>query len=86
MVRGNGEDIHLFLVSYLSSSTKQRRSLNYEVMSKFCAACKKWEDCDRESEEFKKWLEEHKSVYEANFTGSAGAMEPTGILLMFRFC
>ena len=62
---------------------KTKKVLDYEVMSKFCAACKKWEDCDRESEEFKKWQEEHKSVCEANFTGSAGAMEPTGVLSMF---
>ena len=60
-----------------------KKILDYEVLSKFCAACKKWEKCDQESEEFKKWKEEHQSVCEANFTGSAGAMEPKGVSAMF---
>ena len=72
----------LFGVTFIIEH-ETKKILDYEVMSKFCAACKTWADCDRESEEFKKWQEEHKSVCEANFTGSAGAMEPTGVLLMF---
>ena len=48
---------------------------DYEVMSKICAVCNKWEDCDQENEDLKKWQEEHQSVCEANFTGSAGAIE-----------
>ena len=60
-----------------------KKVLDYEVMSKFCAACKRWENCDQEGDEFKKWREEHKGVCEANFTGSAGAMEPRGISRMF---
>ena len=67
-----------FVIEY-----ETKKVLDYEVMSKFCAVCKKWKDYDQESEEFKTWQEEHKSVCETNFTGSAGAMEPTAILLMF---
>ena len=53
--------------------------LDYKLMSKLCAVCKKWENCDQEGDEFKKWQEEYKGVCEANFTGSAGAIKPGGI-------
>ena len=79
MVRGKGEDFHLFLESHSSLNT----ILDYKVLSKFCTACKKWENCDQEGEEFKKWQEEHKSVCEANFTGSAGTMKPKGVSTTF---
>lgn len=68
----------LFGVTFLIEH-ETKKVLDYEVLSKFCAACKKWEDCDRESEEFKKWQGEHRSMCDINFTGSAGAMEPKGV-------
>lgn len=45
-----------------------KKILDYTVLSKFCAACKKWENCDQDSDEFKKWHEKHKSECQANFT------------------
>ena len=39
---------------------------------------------DKESPEYKNWKENHSSQCDMNFSGSAGAMEPEGMLSMFQ--
>ena len=57
--------------------------IDYVVKSKFCKACKHWEKQDRTSEAYVAWKEAYTSVCDANFSGSAGSMEPQGTLEMF---
>ena len=43
-----------------------------------------WEKHDKNSDEYKSWKLSHKKICDINFDGSAGAMEPTGILELFQ--
>jgi len=51
--------------------------LDYEVLSRKCSACqhKALENLDVESQEFQDWYENHLPDCQANFDGSAPAME-----------
>ena len=56
--------------------------IDYVVKSKHCKACLHWSKKDSSSESYKKWEASHKC--ERNFEGSAGSMEPKGIVEMFK--
>ena len=67
----------VFIIAYETGKV-----IDYTVLSKHCAGCKRWEDYDRSSQEYADWKASH--VCTVNFTGSAGAMEPIGTLRMFQ--
>ena len=56
--------------------------LDYEVRSKVCFECKSREH-DKESENYKRWWEDHKDRCEINHKGSAEAMEKDAAVVMF---
>ena len=56
--------------------------IDYIVLSKYCAGCSLWEKQDKLSDEYKDWKASHEC--DANFSGSAGAMEPQGAVLLFK--
>lgn len=64
-------------------SCETGKVLDYRVQSKHCAGCKYWKKKDKSSDEYKRWKDKHNDC-EINFVGSSVAMEPTGILDMFR--
>ena len=53
--------------------------LDYEVLSKHCAACAVRESMDKKSAKYLEWWKIHKVSCEANYTGSSPAMEVEGI-------
>ena len=53
--------------------------LDYEILSKHCAACAKHESTDHESSEYKEWVEDHKDSCDLNYSGSSPAMEVEGV-------
>ena len=55
--------------------------LDYEVMSKYCYSCQYWEKQPTNSDAFQVWKATHKC--DANFEGSAPAMESSGMVEMF---
>ena len=58
--------------------------IDFIVKSKFCKACRHWEKADKRSKAYLTWRESHASVCDANYSGSAGSMEPQGTLEMFK--
>ena len=66
----------VFIIAYETGKV-----VDYIVLSKHCYGCKYWEDKDQSSSEYATWKETHSC--DANFTGSAGAMEPQGTLKLF---
>lgn len=56
--------------------------IDFRVKSKFCKGCKHWERQDQTSVAYTTWKASHKC--DVNFAGSAGAMEPQGILEMLQ--
>ena len=67
----------VFVIAY-----EMGKIVDYTVKSKFCKGCKYWETKDQTSDAYKQWKDKHEC--DANFTGSAGAMEPEGALEMFE--
>ena len=67
----------VFIIAYETGKV-----IDYTVLSKHCAGCKRWEDYDTSSQGYADWKASH--VCTVNFTGSAGAMEPIGTLRMFQ--
>ena len=67
----------VFIISYETGKV-----LDYIVLSKHCAGCRRWEGKDHTTDAFKEWKESH--ICDINFSGSAGAMEPYGTLKMFQ--
>ena len=57
--------------------------LDYKVFSKFCKVCSAWEK-RKKDDEFEQWKHHHQANCDINFDGSAGAMEPAGILELFK--
>lgn len=56
--------------------------IDYIVLSKYCAGCSLWEKQDKLSDEYKDWKASLEC--DANFSGSAGAMEPQGTVLLIK--
>ena len=52
--------------------------LDYRVMSKECAACRRWEGKDTKPE-YEEWKSNFTHICSANYVGSSTGMEPTGI-------
>ena len=67
----------VFIIAYETGKV-----IGYAVLSKHCSGCKKWEGKDQTTDEYRMWKDQH--VCTANFTGSAGAMEPYGTLALFQ--
>ena len=57
--------------------------LDYKVFSKFCKACSVWEK-RKNKDDFELWKRSHQAECDVNFDGSAGAMEPAGIVELFK--
>ena len=53
-------------------------------MNRTCKGCKTMEKMDKDSDEYKTWLVEHTPVCDKTYTGSAPAMEPNGVIEIFR--
>lgn len=58
--------------------------LDYEVLSKYCQACKVNQDLGVNTPEYNFWLEGHKCSCEANYSGSSPAMEMTAALTLWQ--
>ena len=58
--------------------------MDFAVMSKYCAGCRKWEGKDQTSKEYLEWKEDHIECCTANYAGSSGGMEPHGTMKMFN--
>ena len=59
--------------------------LDYKVFSKHCSECNAWDKIDKNTEKYKSWKLQHRNhTRDINFEGSAGAMEPAGILELFQ--
>ena len=56
--------------------------LDYHMMAKECAGCRRWEGKDQSSQEYADWKAKHKCT--ANFDGSSCSMEPRGTLVLFE--
>ena len=67
----------VFVIAYETGKV-----LDYIVLSKHCYGCKYWEGRDQSSSEYLEWKAMH--TCDANFVGSAGAMEPQGLELFTR--
>ena len=67
----------VFIIAYHTGKV-----VDYVVLSKHCAGCKYWEGKDQATDAYRRWKDAH--VCDANFVGSAGAMEPKGTLEMFQ--
>ncbi|KAL7296829.1 hypothetical protein TKK_0010226 [Trichogramma kaykai] len=52
--------------------------------NKFCQACRRWENKNKDSAEYLEWFEVHKEKCKVNHTGSSGLMEVDGIVEMFK--
>lgn len=57
--------------------------LDVVVKSSYCQACKNWGNRDRESAEYQEWEVNHARDCKRNHHGSAGKMEPDGLIEMF---
>lgn len=57
--------------------------MDCEVMSKECRQCVRWRGKER-SPEFHEWWEGHQHECQANFEGSSGSMDASGILNIFQ--
>ena len=67
----------VFIIAYETCKV-----VDYIVLSKHCAGCKQWDDCDKSSTACAEWKANHDCAI--NFSGSAGAMEPIGTMKMFQ--
>ena len=65
-------------ISLLTSKT-----LDVEIMSKECRECMGWRD-RQGTFEFDEWWDSHQAHCHANFTGSSGSMDASGILAIFQ--
>lgn len=64
-------------------STITGKALDCEVMSKECKQCVQWMGKER-SPESEEWWEQHQHQCHANFEGSSGSMNATGLLNIFQ--
>ena len=64
-------------------STVTGKALDCEVMSKECRQCMQWRGKER-SAEFHEWWDGHQHECHANFEGSSGSMDASGILNIFQ--
>ena len=75
-----------FLSSYgvvTAMSTVTGKALDSEEMSKECKQCVLWMGNER-SPEFEEWWDKHQHQCHANFIGSSGSMDATGLLNILR--
>ena len=56
--------------------------LDYRVMSKECAGCRRWEGKDTNTREYDEWKSTH--ICPSNYVGSSAGMEPTGLVKLFQ--
>lgn len=63
---------------------RTKKVLDISVKNKYCQTCNSKKNSDKESEEYREWLEAHKPHCTANHEGSSGKMEVDGILEMFK--
>ena len=59
-----------------------RKVLDYEVMSKVCAGCRRWEGKDMNTREYDEWKSTH--ICASNYVESSAGMEPTGLIKLFQ--
>ena len=64
-------------------STITGNVLGVEVMSKNCKECTGWRSKEG-TQEFQDWWEGHQHLCEANFLGSSGSMDASGLLAIFE--
>jgi hypothetical protein len=69
----------VFIIAYETGKV-----IGFTVKSKFCKGCRHWEKMDKNLEAYVSCNESHASVCDANYSGSAGSMEPQGTLEMFQ--
>ena len=69
----------VFVIAYETGKV-----LKYTVFSKHCVGCKLWDNKDKYTQEYQAWKKAHAPRCTINFTGSAGAMEPQGTLMLFK--
>lgn len=60
-------------------SWESEQVLDYEVLSKHCMACSRWEGKDKESQEYLDWWEGRNDSCNTNYSGSSPAMEVEGV-------
>ena len=64
-------------------SVRTGEVLDYTVKTLFCKACSSHEMDDKESDEYKKWFENHKDICTINHEGSSDLMETSGATEIF---
>ena len=57
--------------------------VDVEVMSKNCKECTGWRGKEG-TQEFQDWWEAHQHLCEANYLGSSGSMDASGLLAIFQ--
>ena len=58
------------------------KCIDYEVLTKYCQACKRWEGRDQTSPQFQEWKASH--ICPVNHQGSSSSMETAGALTIFQ--
>ena len=64
-------------------SVRTGEILDYEVLSQVCHSCVAHRQSDKDSDEYKKWKENHDPVCQINHEGSSGSMEADGTEKIF---
>ena len=58
--------------------------LDCGVLSKRCSTCSRWNERDKNSDEYEKWYEGHKDRCSLNHVGSSPAMESEGVRRLWQ--
>ena len=64
------------------ASWESGQVLDFKVLSKYCPECAAH---DKDTQDYKHWLEAHKESCDANYAGSSLAMEAEGALRIWRY-
>ena len=64
------------------TAQESRKCIDYEVLTKYCTACKRWEGRDKSSSQYEEWKAGHECPI--NHRGSSSAMETAGALRIFK--
>ena len=66
------------------ASWESGQVLDFEVLSKYCPECAAHDKLDKDTQDYKDWLEAHKASCDANYVGCSPAMEAEGALRIWR--
>ena len=61
---------------------ESRKCIEYEVLTKYCTACKRWEGRDKSSSPYEEWKASHECPI--NHRGSSSSMETASALRIFQ--